>query len=74
MTVGIVDELDGHELIVGEFEHGEVPQWGLGDAADELVPDACVEHERPLEIGDMKAEMQGPHRGPFSEFFRGRYT
>jgi hypothetical protein len=72
LIFGIVDQLDGDELIVGEFEHGQVALPGLGDAADNLVADARVEGERPLGIAHAKAEMQGPHGGSFSELSRDR--
>ena len=50
------------------------PPWY--SAAEQLVfaSGSLGNQKRLLEIRDMKAEMQGPHRGPFSEFFSGRYA
>jgi hypothetical protein len=61
---GIVDQLDGDEVVVGEFEHGQVPERGLGDAPDHLVAHRGVEPERPPQIGHTQADVQGPHRFP----------
>src|SRR3954451_9743255 len=62
--VRIVDEFDGDELVVRKFDHGQVPHARLRDIAHDLVTHGGVERERLLEIGDPKAEVQGPHRLP----------
>jgi hypothetical protein len=36
---GIVDELDGDEVVVGQLEHGQVTERGLGNAPHHLVAD-----------------------------------
>ena len=33
----IVDEFDGDEVVVGEFEHGQLAYWRLGNPTDDLV-------------------------------------
>jgi hypothetical protein len=42
---GVVNELDGHELVARELEHGEASELGLGHGADHLVPQPGVERE-----------------------------
>src|SRR3954466_6457415 len=57
-----VDELEGHELVVRELEHGEAAELGLRHVPEDLVTEPGVEAERPFQVGDAEADMQGPHR------------
>src|SRR3954454_21849248 len=57
----VVDELDGHELVARELQHGEAAELGLRHVPDGLVTEPGVEGKRPLQGGDAEADVQRPH-------------
>src|SRR3954447_8919648 len=57
----IVDELEGHELVPRELQHGEAVERGLPHVSEELHTQPGVEGERPLQVGDAEADVQRPH-------------
>src|SRR3712207_2932910 len=60
-TGGIADEFEADVVVVGELEHRQAAERRLGHFAELLVTEPGVERERPLQIGDPEADVQGSH-------------
>src|SRR4051794_13572270 len=60
-VVGVVNELQGHELVAGERQHRQAAQLCVGHRTDDVVPELLVELERTLEILHAQSDMQRPH-------------
>ena len=61
---GVVDELEGHELVAGELQHRQGCRARSQAPSEHLVAEGGVERERTLQVGDPQADVQGPHRRP----------
>src|SRR4051794_15668654 len=59
----VVDELEGHELVPRELQHGEAAELGLRHVPEDLVTEPGVEGERPFQVGYAEADVQRPHPG-----------
>ena len=58
---GVVDQLEGHELVARELQHRQGAELGARHASLHLITESGVERERPLEVRNPEAEVQGPH-------------
>ncbi|MGI9085035.1 MAG: hypothetical protein ACR2FE_07045 [Aeromicrobium sp.] len=47
-----MDELERHERVIGQLEHGQTANRGLSDATDLGVPESGAEGERALQVRD----------------------
>ena len=43
----VVDQLQGHELVAGQLEHRQRADLSLRHFPQHLVPEPCVERDRP---------------------------
>src|SRR4051812_19410867 len=59
----VVDELERHELVPRELQHGEAAELGLRHVPEDLVTEPGVEVERPFQVGYAEADVQRPHPG-----------
>ena len=60
-TRGVVDEFEADELVAGKLEHRQAAERCLRHLAELLVTEPSVERERPLQISDPEADVQGSH-------------
>jgi hypothetical protein len=48
----LVNQLDGDELIPRELDHGQMPDIGVRDLADNFISERGIERERAIQVGD----------------------